>query len=253
MTVRGWSTRQLADLAGTTVKAVRHYHAVGLLDEPPRLTNGYKQYQVSHLLRLLRIRRLTDLGVPLSEVGPAMSADRDPEKALRVLDGELEATVARLQAVRAELALLLRHGSPTDVPEGFGGVADRMSESSRAMLMIYSRVFDERTMDAMRRSSEETSDWGTDAELAELPDDADESTRQSLAVRIVAETRQERERYPELAELQTVSPADDARAGAAIVPALHELYSPTQLDVLRRVHDLLQQDEEAGATADAAG
>ncbi|WP_433560110.1 MerR family DNA-binding transcriptional regulator [Pseudonocardia xinjiangensis] len=26
-----WSTRELADLAGTTVRAVRHYHDVGLL------------------------------------------------------------------------------------------------------------------------------------------------------------------------------------------------------------------------------
>ena len=29
-----WSTRELAELAGTTVKAVRHYHEIGLLDEP---------------------------------------------------------------------------------------------------------------------------------------------------------------------------------------------------------------------------
>lgn len=243
MIARGWSTRALADLAGTTVKAVRHYHSVGLLEEPPRLSNGYKQYQVPHLLRLLRIRRLTELGVPLSEVGPTMSAERDPEKALRVLDGELESTIARLQRVRAELALLLQHGSPTDVPEGFGGVADHMSENSRAMLMIYSRVFDDRTMDALRRSSEDTTDWGTDAELEALPDDADEATRQSLAVRIVDETRRDRREHPELADVGAL-PADFKRAGAAIVPALYELYSPTQLDVLQRVHALLAADAD---------
>ncbi|MEQ3553652.1 WhiB family transcriptional regulator [Pseudonocardia nematodicida] len=38
-----WSTRQLAELAGTTVRAVRHYHEVGLLDEPARRANGYKR------------------------------------------------------------------------------------------------------------------------------------------------------------------------------------------------------------------
>lgn len=38
-----WSTQQLADLAGTTVNTVRHYHRLGLLDEPERQGNGYKQ------------------------------------------------------------------------------------------------------------------------------------------------------------------------------------------------------------------
>ena len=33
-----WSTRQLAELAGTSLRAVRHYHDVGLLPEPERLS-----------------------------------------------------------------------------------------------------------------------------------------------------------------------------------------------------------------------
>jgi hypothetical protein len=32
--VMAWSTRELAELAGTTLRAVRHYHEVGLLAEP---------------------------------------------------------------------------------------------------------------------------------------------------------------------------------------------------------------------------
>ena len=39
-----WSTRELAGLAGTTVNTIRHYHRLGLLDEPERRYNGYKQY-----------------------------------------------------------------------------------------------------------------------------------------------------------------------------------------------------------------
>ncbi|MBE1592289.1 putative MFS family arabinose efflux permease [Nonomuraea angiospora] len=30
----GWSTREVAELAGTTLKTVRHYHDIGLLEEP---------------------------------------------------------------------------------------------------------------------------------------------------------------------------------------------------------------------------
>ncbi|WP_342775062.1 MerR family DNA-binding transcriptional regulator [Nonomuraea diastatica] len=33
---RPWSTRQLADLTGSTVKTIRHYHEIGLLEMPGR-------------------------------------------------------------------------------------------------------------------------------------------------------------------------------------------------------------------------
>ena len=59
---------------------MRHYHEAGLLDEPERRSNGYKQYGVPHLLRLLQIRRLRDLGVPLAQIEPLGRADEDPPR-----------------------------------------------------------------------------------------------------------------------------------------------------------------------------
>lgn len=117
------STRQLADLAGSTVKAIRHYHEIGLLDVPERAANGYKQYKVSHLIRLLQIKRLSALGVPLSQVAAMGRADEEPDEAIRVLDAELEATVDRLNRVRAELAVILRHRAPMHVPPGFAPIS----------------------------------------------------------------------------------------------------------------------------------
>ena len=35
---------QLASYAGVTVRAVRHYHARGLLPEPERDASGYRRY-----------------------------------------------------------------------------------------------------------------------------------------------------------------------------------------------------------------
>lgn len=37
-----WSTRQLADLADTTVDVIRHCHRLGLLDEPVSYDDGSK-------------------------------------------------------------------------------------------------------------------------------------------------------------------------------------------------------------------
>jgi DNA-binding transcriptional MerR regulator len=75
-----WSTRELADLAGTTVRAVRHYHDVGLLEEPRRRANGYKQYGVAHLVRVLRIKRLADLGFTLPQIADLGDADQHPPR-----------------------------------------------------------------------------------------------------------------------------------------------------------------------------
>lgn len=95
-----WSTRQLAELAGTTLKTVRHYHAIGLLPEPERRVNGYKQYGAAHLVRLLRIRRLVDLGIPLARIGEMIDDPGSGEDALRALDDELGEQIARLQRAR---------------------------------------------------------------------------------------------------------------------------------------------------------
>lgn len=98
-----WSTRQLVELAGTTVNTVRHYHREGLLEEPERSVNGYKRYQVRHLLRLLRVKRLADLGLPLAEIAAMGGSDVLPSATLRQLDGELENTIGQLQRMRDEL------------------------------------------------------------------------------------------------------------------------------------------------------
>jgi DNA-binding transcriptional MerR regulator len=100
-----WSTREIAELTGTTVKTVRHYHRAGLLDEPDRAANGYKLYGVHHLVRLLRIRRLSDLRVPLAQIATMGAPGAQPQETLRIIDAELAATIARLQRIRAELSL----------------------------------------------------------------------------------------------------------------------------------------------------
>lgn len=109
-----WSTRELAELAQTTVNTIRHYHHLGLLAEPERKDNGYKQYGVKHLARLLRIRRLVGLGVPLSRIGDDV-ARQNIQETLRQLDAELVASIQRLQRARCDIASMCdeaRAGAP---------------------------------------------------------------------------------------------------------------------------------------------
>lgn len=86
----------LASAAGTTTRAVRHYHSLGLLDEPARRSNGYREYDVQAVVRLVRIRRLTQLGLSLPEVRDALSADN--ERALSEILTELVQDLARQES-----------------------------------------------------------------------------------------------------------------------------------------------------------
>jgi DNA-binding transcriptional MerR regulator len=60
---------ELARFVGVTVRAVRHYHARGLLAEPQRDASGYRRYDAQAVVDLIRIKTLAEAGVPLSRVG----------------------------------------------------------------------------------------------------------------------------------------------------------------------------------------
>ena len=102
----------LARSAGVTVRTLRHYHQIGLLPEPERSANGYRVYTAADLVRVLRVRRLADLGVPLSRIGP--TADVDAELAL--LDERYAQQIDELQARRAMINTLREHGTRVDTP-----------------------------------------------------------------------------------------------------------------------------------------
>ena len=100
---------ELAALVGVTTRAVRHYHHLGLLPEPARLANGYRQYAVRDAVALARIRRLTELGLGLDEVRDVIADDAGHELAdvLAELDADLARQEARIRARRQRLATLL--------------------------------------------------------------------------------------------------------------------------------------------------
>ena len=66
---------RLASYAGVTVRAVRHYHQIGLLLEPERDASGYRTYDAVAVVRLIRIRTLAEAGVPLARVRELLDAD----------------------------------------------------------------------------------------------------------------------------------------------------------------------------------
>jgi DNA-binding transcriptional MerR regulator len=119
---------QLAAYAGVTVRAVRHYHAKGLLPEPERDHSGYRRYDAAAVVELIRIRTLADAGVPLSRVHELLSAD-DADFAVAVsdLDRHLRSQIRELQRHRDRIARLAAGDSLALPPEAVAYV-DRMRE-----------------------------------------------------------------------------------------------------------------------------
>ena len=61
-------SKEMAKLAGVSVRTLRHYHSLGLMPEPERSANGYRDYSPADLARLLRIKRLASLGLDRKSV-----------------------------------------------------------------------------------------------------------------------------------------------------------------------------------------
>lgn len=232
-----WSTRELADLAGTTLNTVRHYHKIGLFSEPNRQDNGYKEYEVSHLVSLLRIRRLVAIGVPLSQIHTVRSGENSRSGVLRAVDAELQARIAHLKQARREIAALLRNNAPADAPVGFESVASRLSEADTSMIHLYTQMYNEAAMKDIHRMAEAGAIEVT-AALDNLPADADEDARLSLIDALVPTLTQNFMDYPWLRDPASRLSKSGGGTPETFTEALLELYSPAQLDVLSRASKL---------------
>src|SRR5437879_522564 len=103
---------ELAARAGTTTRALRYYESRGLL-AARRDANGYRTYAKEDLELLQQVRTLQDFGFELEETRPFIECLRaghpagdDCPASLEVYRrklAELEACIAQLQEVRAEV------------------------------------------------------------------------------------------------------------------------------------------------------
>lgn len=119
---------QLASYAGVTVRAIRHYHAKGLLPEPERDNSGYRRYDAAAVVQLVKIRTLADAGVPLSRVRELLVAG-GPEFAAAIadIDARLRADIHELQRHRDRVATLAG-GDSIALPPEVVSFLDRMRE-----------------------------------------------------------------------------------------------------------------------------
>jgi DNA-binding transcriptional MerR regulator len=120
------SIGELASYAGVTVRAVRHYHAKGLLAEPERDHSGYRRYDAAAVVELIKIRTLAEAGVPLARVRELLQADEEEfGAALADIDKRLRAQIRQRQE-RRELIARLAAGDDLALPPRVVEFLDRL-------------------------------------------------------------------------------------------------------------------------------
>jgi len=127
---------QLASYAGVTVRAVRHYHAKGLLPEPERDHSGYRRYDAHAAVDLIKIRTLADAGVPLTRVRELLGAgEQEFTAAVADIDQRLRADIKERQRHRERIAQLAA-GDSLALPPEVVTYLDRLRKLGLPGLMI---------------------------------------------------------------------------------------------------------------------
>jgi len=105
VSAQDWSIQEIARLAGTTSRTLRHYDDIGLL-APSRIAhNGYRHYDQAALVRLQRILLLRELGLGLPQIGEVLSRDGE---------GEASALRTHLAYLREEQDRLARQAASVE-------------------------------------------------------------------------------------------------------------------------------------------
>ena len=106
--LEGVTISKAAAFAGITVKAVRHYHKIGLVDDPGRDSSGYRRYGSKEILQLIKIRTLAASGVPLSKIRPLLTHPEDNVDTLVDIEHHLEEHIKDLTRQRHILQSLIK-------------------------------------------------------------------------------------------------------------------------------------------------
>ncbi len=114
----------LAERTATKVQTIRFYEQEGLMPLPPRSSGGQRRYDEQHAKRLAFIRHARELGFPLDAVRELLALSDKPEHSCESVDRvakdvlvDVEAKIARLVALQAELKRMLRQGRHGKVGE----------------------------------------------------------------------------------------------------------------------------------------
>lgn len=99
--MRTFTIAALAKASGVHLETVRYYERVGLMPEPKRAANGYRNYGREHVKRLSFIRRAREIGFSIGAIRDLLALAEPGRAACAEV---LTLTAAHLAEVRAKIA-----------------------------------------------------------------------------------------------------------------------------------------------------
>jgi DNA-binding transcriptional MerR regulator len=131
-----YTVKQLADLAGVSVRTLHYYDEIGLLPPARGSANGYRYYGEADILRLQQILFYKELGLGLDEIGALLQEPGfDVVRALEEHRGALAQRLGRLrrlmQTVERTIAQL-KGVTPMDAKALFAGFSEAEQEKYAA-------------------------------------------------------------------------------------------------------------------------
>lgn len=132
-----WSIQEVARLAGTTSRTLRHYDAEGIVPPSRVGSNGYRYYDADALVRLQRVLVLRELGLGIPAISRLLRDDADDAVALRDhlhgLRAERDRLARQITTVEATLRALEKGEEPMaeKMFDGFDHTAHRAEVEQR--------------------------------------------------------------------------------------------------------------------------
>lgn len=115
---------QMSQRTGVKVPTIRFYEQIGLLPAPPRSEGNQRRYGQADMDRLNFIRNARELGFEIEDIRELLGMASEPQASCHQADSiaknhlrEVDARIARLQALRGELARMIeecQHGHVCD-------------------------------------------------------------------------------------------------------------------------------------------
>ena len=102
-----YKTGEFAKLANVTERTLRYYDKIGLLKPSSILSNGYRQYTDSDLLKLQKILSLKHLGFSIEEIFPIVLEDQNLRESFKMQIDLIDSRIKHMTAIKDSMESII--------------------------------------------------------------------------------------------------------------------------------------------------
>ncbi len=112
-----WRIKELSDMTQVSIRMLRHYDKIGLLQPSYRANNGYRYYNANDLAKLQQIIALKSFGFTLNAIKDILDKHHNVYAHLQTQHQVIKQQRHQLQQLDEILQQVLKHSSPHKAPD----------------------------------------------------------------------------------------------------------------------------------------